>query len=88
MKDHPRWLLHFTPTSCFWTDAVEGFFGKLARRRLRRGVYDSLEDLKTAIKEFIALHNEKEAKPFKWTVSPDRLIAARQRVFQMIRTSH
>ena len=38
--------------------------------------------------EFIALHNEKEAKPFKWTASPDRLIAARQRGFQMIRTNH
>ena len=60
----------------------------LARRRLRRGVHDSLEDLKAAIEEFIALHNEKEAKPFKWTASPDRLIAARQRGFQMIRTNH
>ena len=88
LKDHPRWTFHFTPTSCSWTDAVEGFFGKLANRRLRRGVHDSLEDLKAAIKEFIALHNGKEAKPFKWTASPERLIAARQRGYQMIRTSH
>ena len=88
LADRRRWTLHFTPTSCSWMNAVEGFFGKLANRRLRRGVHDSLEDLKAAIKEFIALHNEKEAKPFKWTASPDRLIAARQRGFQMIRTSH
>ena len=65
LTDHPRWTLHFTPTSCSWTDAVEGFFGKLANRRLRRGVHDSLEDLKAAILDFIKLHNEKEAKPFK-----------------------
>ena len=69
-------------------NAVEGFFGKLARRRFRRGVYDSLEYLKAAILNFIKLHNEKEAKPFKWTASPVRLVAARQRRYQMTRTSH
>ena len=88
LADHPRWTLHFTPTSCSWMNAVEGFFRKLASRRLWRGVHDSLEDLKAAIDGFIELHNGKEAKPFKWTASPDRLIAARQRGFQMIRTSH
>lgn len=46
-------------------NAVEGFFGKLARRRLQSGVYDSIEDLKTAILDFIELHNEKAAKPFR-----------------------
>ena len=88
LADHRRWTLHFTPTSCSWMNAVEGFFGKPANRRLRRGVHDSLEDLEAAILDFIKLHNEKEAKPFKWTASPDRLIAARQRGFQMIQTSH
>ena len=88
LADHPRWTLQFTPTSCSWTDAVEGFFGKLARRRLRRGVYDSLEDLKAAIEEFIALHNGKEAKPFRWTASPERLIAVRQRGYQMTEIDH
>ena len=88
LPDHPRWTLHFTPTPCSWMNAVEGFFGKLANRRLRRGVYDSLEDLMAAIKEFIALHNEKEAKPFKWTASPERLIAARQRGYQMTEMNH
>ena len=88
LADRRRWTLHFTPTSCSWTDAVKGFFGKPSNRRLRRGVHDSLEDLKAAILDFIKLHNGKEAKPFKWTASPERLIAARQRGFQMIRTSH
>ena len=51
-------------------NAVEVFFGKLACRRLRHGVYDSFEDLEAAILDFIAHHNEKETKPFKWTASP------------------
>ena len=88
LADHPRWILHFTPTSCSWTDAVEGFFGKLANRRLRRGVYDSLEDLKAAILDFIKLHNEKEAKPFKWTGQPRPADRRPTKRFQMTRTSH
>ena len=36
---HPRFVLHYTPTSCSWLNAVEGFFAKLSRRRLRRGVF-------------------------------------------------
>ena len=87
-KGHRRWTFHFTPTSRSWTDAVEGFFGKLARRRPRLGVYDSLDDLEVAILDFIELHNEKETKQFKWTASLKRLVAARQRGFQMTRTSH
>jgi len=39
---HPRWSFHFTPTSCSWLNAVEGFFAKLTRRRLRNGVFHSL----------------------------------------------
>ena len=63
-------------------NAVEGFFGKLARRR--RGVYDFIEDLERSILDFMDLHNEKEAKPFKWTASQKRPVAARQRGHQMI----
>src|SRR6516162_2205774 len=41
---HPRWIFHFTPTSASWLNAVEGFFAKLTRRRLQRGVFHSLID--------------------------------------------
>ena len=51
-------------------------------------VYISLEDLEASVLDFIALRNENEAKPFKWTDSPGPLIAARQIVFQMTRTNH
>jgi transposase len=46
---HPRWTFHFTPTSASWLNAVEGFFSKLTRRRLKRGVFRSVVDLQVAI---------------------------------------
>ena len=78
LAERRRRTFHCMPTSCFWMKAVESFFGKLARRRLRRGVCKSVKQLEKAIMEFIEPHNGKEAKAFKWTASPERLIAARQ----------
>jgi transposase len=49
---HPRFVFHYTPTSAPWLNAVEGFFAKLTKRRLKRGVFRSLIDLQTAIKRF------------------------------------
>ena len=54
---HPRWTFHFTPTSCSWLNAVEGFFAKLTRRRLKHGVFHSLVDLQAAINRFVAEYN-------------------------------
>src|SRR4051794_27609744 len=46
---HPRFTFHFTPTSCSWLNAVEGFFAKLAKRRLNRGVFRCVVDLQATI---------------------------------------
>jgi transposase len=54
---HPRWIFHFTPTSASWLNAVEGFFAKLTRRRLQRGVFRSLVELQAAINRYLADHN-------------------------------
>ena len=54
MAGHPRWTFHFTPTSASWLKAVEGFFSKLTRRRLKRGVFRSVVDLQVAINRFVA----------------------------------
>ena len=54
---HPRWTFHFTPTSCSWLNAVEGFFAKLTRRRLKHGVFQSIVDLQAAINRFVREHN-------------------------------
>jgi len=48
LERHPRWVFHFTPTSCSWLNAVEGFFAKLTKRRLKRGVFRSVTDLQAA----------------------------------------
>ena len=55
---HPRFVFHFTPTSCSWLNAVENFFAKLTRRRLRRGVFRSIVDLQAAINRFVDEANQ------------------------------
>ena len=85
---HPRWTFHFTPTSASWLNAVEGFFAKLTRRRLKHGVFRCLVDLQAAINRFIAEYNVNDAKPFVWRVDPDDIIAARNRGFQMLESIH
>ena len=85
---HPRWTFHFIPTSSSWLNAVEGFFAKLAKRRLKNGVFHSLVDLQAAINRFIKEHNETEAKPFNWRANPHEIIAARNRGFQMLESIH
>ncbi len=84
---HKRFVLHFTPTSCSWLNAVEGFFAKLAKRRLNRGVFHSLVDLQAAINRFVAETNE-NPKSFSWTADPDRIIAAVKRRHQALDSIH
>ena len=75
---HPRFVFHFTPTSCSWLNAVETFFAALTKRRLRRGVFGSIVELQAAIKRYIAEHNT-APKPFVWTADPERVLAAIKR---------
>lgn len=88
LERHPRWTFHFIPTSSSWLNAVEGFFAKLTRRRLKNGVFRSVTDLQDAITRFIDEHNTIEAKPFTWRANPDDIIAARNRGFQMLDSIH
>ena len=64
-----------TPTSCSWPNAVEGWFAKLARQRLKRGVFTSIVERQAAINRFIAGANG-APKPFFWTKSADAILAA------------
>ncbi|MDF3017055.1 MAG: Integrase core domain protein [Thermomicrobiales bacterium] len=70
---HPRFVFHFTPTSCSWLNAVETVFSALSRRRLKRGVFRSIVDLQAAINRYIEDHNA-EPKPFVWTADPDLIL--------------
>ena len=68
LAKHPRFTMHFTPTSASWLNMVERFFRDLSENRLRRGVFTSVPDLVHAIDEYIAHHNT-HPKPFIWTKS-------------------
>ena len=63
---HPRFHVHFTPTSSSWLNMVERFFRDLTQKRLRRGIFRDVEELITAIGKYIDQHNKKP-KPFIWT---------------------
>jgi transposase len=84
---HPRFAFHFTPTSCSWINAVEGFFATLTKRRLKRGVFRSITDLQAAINRFLDEHNERP-KPFVWKADPVRVLAAIERGKQALESLH
>ena len=84
---HPRWTFHFTPTSASWLNAVEGFFAKLSRRKLQRGVFHSVVALQSAINDFVEQHNQ-SPKPFVWKADPSDIIAAAKRGHQTLETIH
>ena len=58
LQRHPRFVFHFTPTSASWLNAVEGFFAKLTKRRLKRGVFRSIVELQAAINRFLGETND------------------------------
>ena len=68
LAKHPRFNMHFTPTSASWLNMVERFFRDISENRLRRGVFTSVPELVTAIDEYVAHHNT-DPKPFIWTKS-------------------
>ena len=68
-----RFHLHFTPTSSSWLNLVERFFGELTRKRIRRGVFQSVTELVTTIEEYIQLNN-KNPKPFIWTKKTEEIL--------------
>ena len=78
LAKRPRWHVHLTPTSSSWLNQVERFFALLTEKQIRRGVHRSVEDLETAINDFLAAHNA-DPKPFRWIKSADDILAAVER---------
>jgi transposase len=87
LERHPRWTFHFTPTSASWLNAVEGFFVKLTKRRLRRGVFGSLVELQAAINRFLAEAN-RDPRPFVWTAKPEHILEKVRRGNQALDAVH
>jgi len=81
LAKHPRFHMHFTPTSSSWLNLVERWFRELTDKALRRGVFHSVPDLIAKIEEYLDAHND-DPKPFVWTATADDILAkvARGRV--------
>lgn len=86
LESHPRFHLHFTPTSASWLNAVETWFAQLTNRSLARGVFTSVEELRDEIHRFIHVHNQRLAKPFKWTKSAASIIAKNKKLRRTLST--
>src|SRR5213595_3110080 len=87
LSRHPRFVFHYTPTSASWLNAVEGFFAKLTKRRLKRGVFCSIVDLQAAINRFLRETND-DPKPFVWTADPEKIVASVKRGYQASESIH
>jgi transposase len=73
MKRNTRFHVHFTPTSASWLNMVERFFRDLSERRLRKGVFRSVDELVQAVTEYVAQHN-RDPKPFIWTATASDIL--------------
>jgi transposase len=87
LAKHPRFHLHFTPTSSSWLNLVERWFRELTQKALRRGVFHSVPDLISAIDAFLAAHNH-DPKPFVWTASIDSILTKIGRCKAILETVH
>jgi transposase len=74
LKKHPRFHMHFVPTSASWLNMIERFFRELTTKQLRRGVFRSVEDLVDSIEQFLSSHNN-QPSPYIWTAKATDILA-------------
>lgn len=87
LKRHPRFHMHFTPTSASWLNQVERFFGMITEDRIRRGVFRSVAELEAAIHEYLDHHNA-DPKPFIWTAQTADILEKVARGRQVLESAH
>jgi transposase len=80
---HPRFHLHFTPTSASWLNLVERFFAEITRKRIRRGTFNSVAHLQAAIQDYLSAHNA-NPKPFVWTKTADVILEKERRALDAL----
>ena len=86
LVDHPRFFVHFTPTSASWLNQVERFFAAITDERIRRSAFRSVKALVAAIEAYLKEHND-APKPFKWTATADLILRKVERVCKRIGNS-
>ena len=87
LKKHPRFKLHFTPTSSSWLNLVERVFGELTAKRIRRGVFHSVPELIDAIYKYIDSYN-KNPKPLVWTAKVEDILRKLSKCKAILETVH
>jgi transposase len=83
LAKHPRFHLHFTPTSASWLNLVERFFAEITRKRIRRGTFTSVAALQAAILDYLSAHNA-NPKPFVWTKTADVILEKERRALDAL----
>jgi transposase len=84
---HPRFHLHFVPTSCSWLNLVERFFAEITNKAIRRGCFYSVDELVETIDNYLKVNNT-DPKPFKWTASAESIIEKVNRCRAIYETLH
>ncbi|MBN2267225.1 MAG: IS630 family transposase [Candidatus Babeliaceae bacterium] len=87
LKRHPRFHLHFTPTSSSWLNLIERWFRELTDKRIRRGTFNNVRSLIKAIKQFIDNHNQ-DPVPFVWKAPAERILKKITKCHKALETLH
>jgi transposase len=87
LKRHPRFHLHFIPTSSSWLNLVERWFGDITAKRIRRGSFKNVKELIMIIKQYIESHNQKP-KVFVWTASVESIMRKISKCKDLLVTPH
>ncbi|MFH1876528.1 MAG: IS630 family transposase [Candidatus Omnitrophota bacterium] len=87
LKRHPRFHLHFTPTSSSWTNMVERWFREITDKRIRRGSFKNVKDLIMTIEQYIESHNQ-NPKVFIWSASVETIMAKISKCKEALGTLH
>ena len=87
VEAHPRFYLHFTPTSSSWLNLVERWFARITDEAIRRGSFDDVRSLERKIMKYL-VHWNLDATPFRWTKTPRQIRKSIRRVQATYETGH
>jgi transposase len=87
LKRHPRFHLHFIPTSSSWLNMIERWFGEITSKRICRGSFKNVHELIMAITQYIENHNQ-NPKVFIWSASVEKIMAKISKCKEVLETPH
>ncbi len=87
LSAHPRFHLHFTPTSASWMNMVERFFSELTNKRIMWGIFRIVRELEEATRKYLAVHND-NPRIFVWVKDADTILAKVEKCKEVLQTGH